>query len=312
MGKLLLHIGSEKTGSRSLQSYLNLSSEFGLPFDYVTASGYIHGNYDYSTSAKLALKGYSNSDSNSDFDFEILDERIKKIKDNALPSVLSCELFYRNPSALRVFLSCCKKHSVDLCILSLVRSFSKYCRSLYGEAIKWGEVERPLKWAKRSRQSLLSLEALSICADFCPGKTFLWNFDRLIDEVDWVDPILFLLEKSFAQCFGFDSFSDDQMAALTLDCPQNQGLDPRLLSIMRESNRSFKDSRVTRALLSSLSKNNLIQKALENSCEHDDASFMPVRMQREFMQLEKFAQSVEHLHSHHLAFSGIKSLYISF
>ena len=312
MGKLLLHIGCEETGSRSLQSYLNLSSEFGLPFDYVTASGYIHGHYDYSTSAKLALKGYSDSDLNSDFDFEILDERIKKIKDNTLPSVLSCELFYRNPSALRVFLSCCKKHSVDLCILSLVRSFSKYCRSLYGEAIKWGEVERPLKWAKRSRKSLLSFEALSICADFFPGKTFLWNFDRLIDEVDWVDPILFLLEKSLTQCFDFDSFSDDQIAALMLDRPQNQGLDPRLLSILRESNRSFKDYRVTRALLSYLSKNHLVQKTLDSSCKHDEPSFSSVRMQREFKQLEKFAQSVEHLHSHHLAFSGIKSLYIIF
>ena len=195
MGKLLLHIGSEETGSRSLQAYLNLSFEYGLPFDYLTGAGHIDGYYDYSTCAELALKGYSNSELNSDFDFGILDERIKKIKDNILPSVLSCELFYRNPNALRVFLSCCKKHSVDLCILSLVRSFSSYCRSLYGEAIKWGEVERPLKWAKRSRESLLSMEALSICADFYPGKTFLWNFDRLIDEVDWVDPMLFLLEK---------------------------------------------------------------------------------------------------------------------
>ena len=62
MGKLLLHIGSEKTGSRSLQAYLNLSSEFGLPFDYLTGAGDIHGNYVYSTSAKLALKGYSNSE----------------------------------------------------------------------------------------------------------------------------------------------------------------------------------------------------------------------------------------------------------
>ena len=312
MGKLLLHIGSEETGSRSLQAYLNLSFEYGLPFDYLTGAGHIDGYYDYSTCAELALKGYSNSELNSDFDFGILDERIKKIKDNILPSVLSCELFYRNPNALRVFLSCCKKHSVDLCILSLVRSFSKYCRSLYGEAIKWGEVERPLKWAKRSRQSLLSMEALSICADFCPGKTFLWNFDRLIDEVDWVDPMLFLLEKSLAQCFEFDSFSDDQIAALTVDLPRNQGLDPRLLSIMRESNRSFKDSRVTRALLSYLSKNHLVQKVLENSCEHDELSFSSVRMRREFKQLEKFAQSIKHLHSHHLVFSGIKSLYISF
>ena len=169
-----------------------------------------------------------------------------------------------------------------------------------------------MKWAKRSRKSLLSLEALSICADFCPGKTFLWNFDRLIDEVDWVDPILFLLEKSLAQCFEFDSFSDDQIAALTHDRPQNQGLDPRLLSIMRESNRSFKDSRVTRELLSYLSKNQLVQKAFDSSSEHDEPSFSSVRMQREFKQLEKFAQSVEHLHSHHLAFSGIKSLHISF
>ena len=312
MGKLLLHIGSEKTGSRSLQAYLNLSSEFGLPFDYLTGAGHIHGYYDYSTSAELALKGYSNSELGSDFDFGVLDERIKKVKDNTLPSVLSCELFYRNPNALRIFLSCCKKHSVDLCILSLVRSFSRYCRSLYGEAIKLGEVERPLKWAKRSRQSLLSLEALSICADFFPGKTFLWNFDRLIDEVNWVDPILFVLEKSLTQCFEFDSFSDDQIAALTLDRPQNQGLDPRLLSIMRESNRSFEDSRVTRALLSCLSKNHLVQQALDNSCEHGEPFLSPLRMQREFKQLEKFAQSVEHLHSHHLAFSGIKSLYITF
>ena len=312
MGKLLLHIGSEKTGSRSLQAYLNLSSEFGLPFDYLTGAGHIHSYYDYSASAELALKGYSNSELNSDFDFGVLDERIKKIKDNTLPSVLSCELFYRNPNALRIFLSCCKKHSVDLCILSLVRSFSKYCRSLYGEAIKRGEVERPLKWAKRSRQSLLSLEALSICANFCPGKTFLWNFDRLIDEVNWVDPILFLLEKTLVQCFEFDSFSDGQIAALTLDRPQNQGLDPRLLSIMRESNRSFKDSRVTRALLSCLSKNHLVQQALDNSCEQDEPFLSPLRMQREFKQLEKFAQSVEHLHSHHLAFSGIKSLYVIF
>jgi hypothetical protein len=312
MGKLLLHIGSEKTGSKSLQAYLNLSSESGLPFDYLTGAGYMHGYCDYSISAKLALKCYSSSELISDFDFEVLDERIQKIKDNPLPSVLSCELFYRNPNALRVFLSCCKKHSVDLCILSLVRSFSKYCRSLYGEAIKWGEVERPLKWAKRSQESLLSMEALSICADFCPGKTFLWNFDRLIDEVDWVDPILFLLEKSFAQCFKFDRFSDDQIAAFTHDLPHSQSLDPRLLSIMRESNRSFEDSRLTRALLSYLSKNHLVQKALDNSYEHDEPSFSSVRMKREFKQLEKFTESVKHLHSHHLIFSGIKSLYISF
>ena len=312
MGKLLLHIGSEKTGSRSLQAYLNLSSEFGLPFDYLTGAGHIHGYYDYSASAELALKGYSNSELNSDFDFGVLDERIKKVKDNTLPSVLSCELFYRNPNALRIFLSCCQKHSVDLSILSLVRSFSKYCRSLYGEAIKLGEVERPLKWAKRSRQSLLSLEALSICADFFPGKTFLWNFDRLIDEVNWVDPILFVLEKSLTQCFEFDSFSDDQIAALTFDRPQSQGLDPRLLSIMRESNRSFKDPNVAHALLSCLSENHLVQKALDKSFENDDSSVTFVRMQREFKQLEKFSQSVEHLHSHHLAFSGIKSLYITF
>ena len=104
MGKLLLHIGSEKTGSRSLQAYLNLSSEFGLPFDYLTGAGHIHGYYDYSTSAELALKGYSNSELNSDFYFGVLDERIKKVTDNTLPSVLSCELFYRNPNALRIFL----------------------------------------------------------------------------------------------------------------------------------------------------------------------------------------------------------------
>jgi hypothetical protein len=312
MGKLLLHIGSEQTGSRSLHAYLNLSFEFGLPFDYLTGADHNNGYYDYFTSAQIALKSYSNSELNSDFDFGNLDERINKIKDNALPSVLSCELFYRNPDALRVFLLCCKKHSVDCHILALVRSFPKYCCSLYGEAIKEGEVERPLKWAKRSRKSLLSLEALSICADFCPGKTILWNFDRLIDEVDWVDPILFLLDKSLTQCFEFDSFSDDQIAALTFDLPKNQGLDPRLLSIMRESNRSFKDSRVTRALLSCLSKNHLVQKVLDNPCEHDEPSFSSVRMQREFKQLEKFTQSLKHLHSHHLVFSGIKSLYISF
>ena len=182
MGKLLLHIGSEKTGSRSLQAYLNLSSEFGLPFDYLTGTDHNNGYYDYFTSAQLALKGYSNSELNSDFDFGNLDERINKINDNALPSVLSCELFHSNPDALRVFLLCCKKHSVDCHILALVRSFPKYCRSLYGEAIKEGEVERPLKWAKRSRQSLLSLEAKSNSADFCPGKTFHWNIELLIYE----------------------------------------------------------------------------------------------------------------------------------
>ena len=105
MGKLLLHIGSEKTGSRSLQAYLNLSSEFGLPFDYLTGAGHIHGYYDYSTSAELALKGYSNSELNSDFDFGNLDERINKINDNALPSVLSCELFYNNPNACLLYTS---------------------------------------------------------------------------------------------------------------------------------------------------------------------------------------------------------------
>ena len=107
MGKLLLHISSEKTGSRSLQAYLNLSSEFGLPCDYLTSAGHNYGYYDYSASAELALKGCTKSELNSDFDFEILDERIKKIKDNALPSILSCELFCRNPDALCVFLSCC-------------------------------------------------------------------------------------------------------------------------------------------------------------------------------------------------------------
>ena len=312
MGKLLLHIGSEKAGSTSLQAYLNLSSGIGLPFDYVTGAGHLHSFYDYSLSSELALNGCFSSDLDSSFDYGILDSRIKKIKDNTVPSVLSCELFCRNPKALRVFLSCCKKHSVDCYILALVRSFPKYCRSLYGEAIKWGEVERPLKWAKRTRLSLLSTESLSICADFCPGKTFLWNFDRLIDEVDWIDPILFLFEKSLIQCFGLGKLSEDQVASLMLVRPENLGLDPRLLSIMRESNRSFKDPRLTRSLLSFLSENLLVQQALANSSDDDRTVLNSVRMQREFNQLEKFARSVEHLHSHYLAFSGIKSLQISF
>ena len=310
MGKLLLHIGSEKAGSTSLQAYLNLSSGTGFCFDYVTGSGHLHSYYDYSICAELALNCCSISDLSSSFDYGILDSRIKKIKDNSLPSVLSCELFYRNPNALWVFLSCCKKHSVDCSILALVRSFPKYCRSLYGEAIKWGEVERPLKWAKRTRLSLLSTESLSICSKFYPGKTFLWNFDRLIDEVDWVDPILFLLEKTLIQCFGLDKFSDDQIASLMLERPENQGLDPRLLSIMRESNRSFNDSRLTRSLLSFLSENLLVQQVLSTSADDDVPTFTSVRMQREFKQLEKFARSVEHLHSHYLAFSGIESLQV--
>ena len=73
MGKLLLHIGSEKTGSKSLQAYLTLSSELGLPFDYLTGAECIHGYCDYSTCAELALKAYSKSELNSDFDFGILD-----------------------------------------------------------------------------------------------------------------------------------------------------------------------------------------------------------------------------------------------
>ena len=312
MGKLLLHIGSEKAGSTSLQAYLNLSSKLDLPFKYVTGSEHLHSYYDYSIAAELALKRYSASELNFNFDYGALDTRIKKIKEDPSPSVLSCELFCRNPNALRVFLSCCKKHSVNVFILALVRSFQKYCRSLYGEAIKWGEVEPPLKWAKRTRKSLLSMEALSICADFYPGKTCLWNFDRLTNEVDWIDPILFLFEESLVHCFELDHFSKDQISLLTLDRPENQGLDVRLLSVLREANRSFSDPRVTRSLLSFFSSNPLIQKALVSSIDHDDPAGYSARMQREFKRLDRFTQSVEHLHAHHIAFSGINSLQISF
>ena len=312
MGKLLLHIGSEKAGSTSLQSYLNLMSKFDLPFNYVTGSEHLHSYYDYSLASELALKDFSASELNSSFDYGTLDDRIKKIKDDPLPSILSCELFYRNPNALRVILSCCKKHSVNVFILALVRSFQKYCRSLYGEAIKWGEAESPLKWAKRTRKSLLSMEALSVCADFFPGKTCLWNFDRLTNEVDWVDPILFLLEESLVSCFEINRFSRDQISLLTLDRPENQGLDVRLLSVLREANRSFSDPRVTRSLLPFLSSNPTIQKALVSSSDQGDPAGHSFGMQRELKRLDRFTQTVENLHAHHLAFSGTNSLKIYF
>ena len=307
MANLLLHIGCEKAGSTSFQAYLNNIKALDLPFDYFTGKGHLHSFYDYSLASEVALKGFPISDLNASFDYGVLDQRVKSIKNSLVPIIMSCELFYRNPAALRVFLSCCKKHSIDLCVLALVRSFSKYCRSLYGEAIKWGETEKPLKWARRTQNSLLSLESLSICSEFFPGKTFLWDFDALVDRIDWMDPILYLLDQTLMDSFGFEGFSPKHRDSLKIDAALNQAVDMRILAILRESNRSFQDPRLTRVLLRLLSDNENFRKALQTSFGDSAGS---CRIKQEFDRLDQFTQSLEHMHAHSLAFSGSNTMHI--
>jgi len=310
MGKLLLHIGSEKTGSTSFQAYLELASRRFLSFDYVTGDGHPHSFLDYSLSKKLADDNVSTSLGVAhDEDYGVLGERIESIKNNPNPSVISCELFYRDPSALKAILSCCSKYSVDVSILALVRSLPKYLRSLYGEALKWGEIDPPVKWARRTQESLLSSESLSICSQFCPGQIYLWNFDRLVSEIRHMDPMLYLLEQMFVSCFGMQSFTNEQRDLLKIDSVRNPGLDPRLLAIMRESNRNFNDSRITRSLMRFLSESKLVQDALLQSCGNESAR-NAVKLEKQLKQLSRFAESVNHRHVHTLAFSGVETLFV--
>ena len=310
MGKLLLHIGSEKTGSTSLQAYLSLAAEHPLRFEYVTGDGYPHSFLDYSLSKKLAHGSTSSFlEFDSCDDYGILGERIDGIKNNPNPCIISCELFYRDPRALRVFLSCCLKYSVDVSVLALVRSLPEYLRSLYGEALKWGETEEPLQWARRTQESLLSSESLSICSQYCPGQTFLWNFDRLVSEIRDLDPMLYLLNTMLVNCFGFEGFTEKQLASLNIDSVRNQGIDSRLLSIMRESNRSFNDSRITRSLLKFLLKSQLVQAALSDSSDQQ-SQLASARLDREFRRLVRFAKSESHKHVHALTFAGVDSLFV--
>lgn len=310
MGKLLLHIGSEKTGSTSLQAYLDLACRRLLSFDYVTGDGHLHSFLDYSLSKKLGNKNISAPlGFDSDEEYGVLGERIKSIKNNPIPSIISCELFYRDPQALKMILSCCSKYSVDVSVLALVRSLPKYLRSLYGEALKWGETDPPLQWALRTQDSLLSSESLSICSQFCPGQTYLWNFDRLVGEVQGIDPMLYLLETMLVNCFGMECLSEEQREALKINSLRNQGLDPRLLTIMRESNRSFNDSRVTRSLMNFLSGSKLVQAALLDS-SGDQSIPSVVKLNKEFKRLSRFAKSVNHRYIHTLAFSGVESLFV--
>ena len=132
----------------------------------------------------------------------------------------------------------------------------------------------------------------------------------MIEEVDWVDPILYLLDTSLTQCFAFEGFSDDQMAAFALDWPQSQGLIPRLMEVLSKTNRGLRDSRVTGYFLSFFFKNLLLKSAFSNV--HDEPVVASPRIHKKLKRLDRFTRSVEHLHAHHLAFAGTKSLYISF